>query len=62
MVRKLRETLMRRRAYRALLSELSQHRHRDFYDLHMSPGDIEAAARQGANDRAFLSRFHPNVA
>jgi uncharacterized protein YjiS (DUF1127 family) len=62
MIQMVKEALARRRAYRTLFAELSQHSHRDLYDLHMSPGDIEAAARQGANDPAFLQRYHPNAA
>lgn len=62
MVRMFKDALARRRAYRTLLSELSQHSHRELYDLHMSPGDIEAAARSGASDPAFLQRYYPNAA
>ncbi len=48
MLTSLRERFLRRRLYERIRAELSQHGHRELYDLGIGPGDIEGVAKAGA--------------
>jgi hypothetical protein len=43
-----RERATRRRTYERIRAELSQHSHRELYDLRIGPGDIDRIAWEGA--------------
>ena len=52
MFRFLRDRLIRWRTYKRIYAELSQHSHRELYDLGIGPADIERVAREGAYGHA----------
>jgi len=52
MLRFLRDRFIRWRTYERIYAELSQHSHRELYDLGIGPADIERVAREGAYGRA----------
>jgi uncharacterized protein YjiS (DUF1127 family) len=48
MIEFLRDTIARRRTYHRIRNELSQHNHRELYDLRISSADIDHIAWEGA--------------
>jgi len=48
MIEFLRDLIARRRIYNRIRNELSQHNHRELYDLRITSGDIDRVAREGA--------------
>jgi uncharacterized protein YjiS (DUF1127 family) len=48
----LRDCVTRWRTYKRIHAELSQHNHRQLYDLRIGPGDIELVARRAAGNPA----------